>query len=294
MTYEQIIALEAVITPTIRYSHGDLVALGASIRDEGMRHPLVLWRDGTLLSGARRYRACMLAGATMVPVVYVDTIEDAAKRLLVDNEDDHLALPMTMSEVCRVWQWIRKLDEPAALLRADFAKRRGVALRRQALDGTRTPGRHNVSEDYVLNTLCGPFGMSASTAKRLWAIYATGYITSDVTPGRRLQARAALASIDSGESSIWANYHQLTTGRSSAPVSANPPAEIESAPAVRQLTGWDRSLPQLEGLIAGLIELGPPNPDLTWAQVSPVVDRLAAVRRNTEKLIKKMRESNPS
>lgn len=296
MTSEQVIPLEAVITPTIRYSHGDLAALGASIRDEGMRHPLVLWADGTLISGARRYRACLMMGGRFrqVPVVYVDTIEDAAKRLLVDNEDDHLALPMTMSEVCRLWQWLRKLDEPAALLRADHARRRGAVLREQVMAGQRPPGRHAVSEDYVLNTLCGPFGISSSTAKRLWAIYAIAYLKSDVTPERRAQARRSLDSIDSGESSIWANYYPLVAGRSPAPVAANPPVEIEPAPAARQLAAWDRSLPQLEGLMAGLMELGAPNDDLTWAQVKPVVDRLAAVRRNTEKLIKKMRESNPS
>jgi hypothetical protein len=50
----------------------------------------------------------------------------------------------------------------------------------------------------------------------------------------------------------------------------------------------------MEGLVAGLVELGPPNAELTWEQVGPVHARLSAIRRDLEKMIKQMKELNQS
>lgn len=290
---ERTVDVESVRVTTTRSNYGVLSALGASIRDEGMRHPITLWKDGTLVSGGRRHRAHLLLGGKhrQIQAVFVDTIEDAAKNLLRDNEDDYLALPVKWTEVCRLWEMMRRLDAPAAVKRADALRRRGVELRRMTQAGKRKPGRVNEGryDDYVLHVLSGPFGVSETTAKRLWMIYS---LACDPENERREQARAALGAIDAGESSIWANYRMLTTGRI-APVSRlTAPAAVEAAPAARQRAAWDRSLPQMEGLVAGLIELGPPNAELTWEQVGPVAARLAAVRRDLEKIIKKMRENN--
>jgi hypothetical protein len=293
---EQWISIEAVRTPVVRYSSGALSALGASLRDDGQRHPITLWKDGTLISGFRRHRAALLLGSASMRAVFVDTIEDAAKRLLTDGQDDYLALPMKSSEMCRLWELLRRLDEPAAKIRADEARRRGVELRRQTMRGQRPRGRTvNSSEDYVLSVLAPPFGLSESTARRLWAIYAHAVGIANTTAEKADKARVALADIDAGESSISANYERLITSRAApAPRSRTRPVPVEAADAARQRLAWARSLPQLEGLVSGLVELGPPNAELTWDEVGPVHTRLAAVRRELEKMIKQMREHNKS
>jgi hypothetical protein len=292
---ERFVDIESVRIPPLRTSTGALAALSASIRDEGMRRPITLWKDGTLLSGSRRWRACVLLRRPAIQAVFVDTIEDAAKRLLGDNEDDYLALPLKLSEVCRLWELLRHLDAPAAALRADAARRRGVELRRLTQAGQRQPGRSAHSEDYVLSVLCAPFGMSSSTAKRLWIIHctATGCGNVQATDERREQARDALKLIDAGESSIYSAYDRLTSDRGPAP-RPRPVATPGPVPAARQITAWSKSLPQMEGLVAGLAELGPPNAELTWDQVGPVHARLMTVRRDLEKIIKKMRETSES
>lgn len=290
---EQMVNIEAVRTPLVRQQHGKLSDLGFSIRDEGMRHPITLWKDGTIISGQRRHHACLLMGRAAVSAVFVDTIEDAAKRLLIDSEDDHLALPLKWSEVCRLWEVLRRLDAPAAAARLDAARRRGVELRRQTFKGARKSGRsRNNSEDYVLGVLAPVFGTSESTARRLWAVHALAFGITDAPDDKREQARHALTAIDAGESSISANYERLIGGRR-APVSRpRPVVVIESAAARTQQAAWDRSLPQMEGLVAGLVELGPPNAELTWSEVGPVHARLKAVRRDLEKIINKMRETD--
>lgn len=298
---EQLVDIEAAVrTPgPLRRNYGSLTALATSIRDEGMRHPLVLWKDGTLISGARRHRACLLLARPIQAAVFVHTIEDAAKHLLGDNEDDYLALPWKISEMCRLWELLRRLDEPAAILRGDAARRRGVELRRQTQGGKRKPGRNpDHAADYQLSVLCGPFGMSATTAKRVWAIYSLAYGgAGDVyaSDERRQLAREVMQLVDAGESSIYAGYSRLTVDRGPAPrLKARPTEVLEPAAARTQLAAWDRSLPQLEGMVAGLVELGPPNPALTWDQVSPVYTRLMYARRELEKIINKMREISKS
>jgi hypothetical protein len=295
---ERLIRTEAVRVPRLRDNKGSCMALGNSIRDEGLRRPITLWKDGTLISGGRRLFAHMLMEMNRIQAVFVDTVEDAAKRLQADNEDgglDQSAVPMKWSEVCRLWELMRRLDEPAAVARMETARRRGVQLRRANDEGKRKPGRSQVrTDDYVLDALTGvgPVPLSTTTAHRLWKIYS---LSLDGAPdGKREAARQALDEIDNGTSSIWANYQRLISDRIAPPSRPRPVTPVESAASARQVAAWERSLPQMEGLVAGLVELGPPNAALTWDLVGPVHTRLMAVRRELEKIIKQMRESNKS
>lgn len=291
--HEQLMRTEAVRIPKLRIRvGGSCLALAQSIRDEGLRRPITLWTDGTLISGQRRLFAHQLMEMPRIPYVSVDTIEAAAKRLLGDNEDDYLARPWKPSEICRLWDLLRRLDEPAAVKRADRARREGVELRRQTQAGEREPGRAKGAEDYALSVLGPPFGMSESTARRLWRIYEL----ADRDLDRRGQlAREAMWNIDAGDSSIWANYQRvLKDGAALAPRCRPTKPVPASANAREQIAAWSKALPQMEGLLAGLTELGPPNAALTWDQVGPVHARLKAVRRDMEKIINKMRETSQS
>lgn len=289
---EKLVRTDLVRIPRLRDSYGSCMKLGASIRDDGLRRPITLWRDGTVISGGRRLRAQMLMEMPRIQAVFVNTIEDAAKRLIGDNQDDYLALPWKWSEVSRLWELLRRLDAPAAVKRIDEARRRGVELRRQTQTGKRQPGRsRNHIDDYVLSVICEPFGISSTTAHRIEVVYGTAYGTREASDEKRELAREVMNDIDES-GNVWANYKRLMGDRDAPVARPRPVIPVESAAAARQLTAWDRSLPQLEGLVSGLAELGAPNAELTWEQVGPVHTRLAAVRRDLEKMIKQMKEIN--
>jgi len=269
--------------------------LAADMVASGMRHPVTVWTDGTLISGSRRLRALLVDDPGTVRAIVVDNIEDAAKRLLNDNSDEHLSVPMKPSEICHLWAALRKLDEPAAAARLTAARRRGVELRKQTTSGQRSPGRagsRGTGDEYLMSVIGEPFGYAEATASRLWTVYSVANNPS-MSDERRSEARTALQALDEGRCSIWAAYSAIVRGRK---VIATRPksAAAGPAPASRQTAAWARSLPQLEGLITGLVELGPPNPALTWDQVGPVHARLAKARRDLEKIIKTMKETAQS
>jgi hypothetical protein len=290
--------IETVRTHDIRKNVGVLTGLGKSLVAEGQRHPITLWKDGTLISGARRLRCHFLlsggqnrAGFKTINAVFVETIEDAAKRLLADASDPECAQPMTVSDACRLWALLRKLDEPAALKRAEEARRKGVELRRQTQEGARNPGRSKSrTDDYVLTVLSEPFGISAATARRAEVIFQTATGIIEATEQKRQQAAALLDELDAGRATIWASYQQLMGLKQKSASPKKAAAPTESADVQRQLAAWGRALPPLQGLISGLSELGPPNPELTWSQVGPVHTQLSAIRRELEKMIKQMKE----
>ena len=282
-----------------------VIDLARSIEKDGLRRAITIWADGTLISGGRRLRAhFFLAGEvtrmepdyTKIPAVVVDTVEEAGKRLLADNADEHLAVPMKPSEICRLWEVLRRLDEPAAIIRMTEARRQGVEHRRLTQEGKRKPGRtssRGKGEEYLLNILGEPFGLKEATASRLFAIHKLA--TSEKTPAdRRAAAAEHLAALDENRSSIWSSYSSLVSGRRPAAIAPRAVLAAAAAPAAKQRAAWDRSLPQLEGVTAGLVELGPPNADLTWEQVGPVHARLMKVRRDLEVIIRKMKETAQS
>jgi ParB family transcriptional regulator, chromosome partitioning protein len=297
---ERLIRIDSIRIPTTR-DPGSCLKLAHSIRDQGLLQPITIWSDGTLISGRRRLTACILLGKNRIPGVFVDTIEDAAKRLHSDGQyvqpasaaTPDLSLPWKWSEVVRLWDVLRSLDAPAAVKRADEARRRGAELRRQTQAGKRPPGRSvNHSEDYVLCVMCEPFGVSAATAKRIEVIHRAATGRSEVYADKRELAVEVLADLDE-TGNVWGNYQRLTGARMTSTRRAPAPPGA-AMPAARQAAAWAKAVPQLEGLAAGLAELGPPNPEFTWEQVGPVHARLAAVRRELEKIIKQMRETHKS
>jgi len=290
MTYRT----ESVRIPNLRTSHGNLWPLAGSIRDDGMRHPITVWKDGTVISGGRRLRAHFLIEKWDIQAVTVSTVEDAAKRLLSDNQDTHLSEPWKPSETCRLVELLRRLDEPAAIIRAGANRRRGVELRRQTQAGQREKGRvgNQHAYDHVLSVAAEAVGMSETSAKRLWCIYSYGYGVAEASDEKREQARAELAALDAGDSTIWASYQRLMSGRPTPAPRTRAVVPATAASAAKQIAAWERALPQLEGLTTGLIELGKPSPELTWEQVGPIHTRLKLVRRELEKMINQMKESS--
>jgi len=291
---ETIVRVEALRLRRHRTSNGSCAKLAQSIQDEGLRHPVVLWRDNTVISGERRAFAHLLYEIDRIQVVHVSTIEEAAKALLADNQDDYLAVPQTWTEVCRLWQTLRHLDEPAAARRADENRRRGVELRRQTTAGKRPAGRSKSrSDDYVLSVLCEPWGVSVATATRVEQVYRAANGLTEVSDERRALAKEVMASFDKGDP-IWPGFEHWRGERPAPVVRPKPVTPAEPAPADKQIAAWEKALPLLEGTVGGLVGLGPTHPDLTWDQIGPVRTRLSAVRRELERIIRQMKETNKS
>lgn len=55
------------IKPRFRKDMGDLDGLAAGIRAVGLLQPILVSRDGVLLAGERRLRACKLLGWSTIP-----------------------------------------------------------------------------------------------------------------------------------------------------------------------------------------------------------------------------------
>ncbi len=77
----------------------DILALAKSIRKHGVREPIVITKDGWIISGHRRYAAAILAGLKSIPC----RIED------ISREDDHDQFLVLLREYNR--QRIKSLDE---------------------------------------------------------------------------------------------------------------------------------------------------------------------------------------
>lgn len=291
---EMLIRTDAIRIGHHRQSYGSCLALANDMRENGQRRPLTLWRDNTLISGERRYFAHLLMETARIQVVHVSTIEEAAKHIMCDNQDPYLALQPKWSEVIRLWQTLRRLDGPAAVKRADANRRRGIELRRQTQDGKRKPGRSSSrTEDYVLRILAEPYGASSATATRAELIWRTANGLVEADEAKQDLARSIMAEIDEGKS-VWAGWQRLRGEVPPRVVRPRPAAVTDPAPAAQQRAAWSRALPQLDGLLAGLIELGPPHPSLGWEEVGPVRTRLMAARREIEKMINNMKESESS
>lgn len=72
---------------------GDIGAVFQSIKSNGFYGACIVQRStGFILAGNHRYKAAVEAGATTIPVLYIDVDDDRARRiLLVDNRSNDLA-----------------------------------------------------------------------------------------------------------------------------------------------------------------------------------------------------------
>lgn len=269
---------------------GNLTQLRTSLLRDGFRHPICAWSDGTVISGERRLVAAIVAGGDAVPVEYVSTIEDAAKRLTEDNEDDYLAKPRTWSEVCALWEVLRKLDGPAAQQRRRANIQRGQELRKQAVTGQRKPGRTSTrGQDYFLSVLAPPFGISDATARRILCIYRAAKQT-----GPNGLAAELMRDVDLHKGAVWKSYQKLLGHDPDAPHEPKKPKPAPlppppSAAAAQQLQALSNAEAHMAGMIAGIRALGPLNPALTWKELAPHHAALSEIRRGVEKLIKEMK-----
>jgi N6-adenosine-specific RNA methylase IME4 len=93
-----------------RKDMGDVAGLGRSISEIGLLHPIVIKRNGELIAGARRLRACVELGWTEIPVHVVDLDE------IVHGEfaENAVRKDFTLSEAVAIKRAIEPLEKVAA------------------------------------------------------------------------------------------------------------------------------------------------------------------------------------
>jgi ParB family chromosome partitioning protein len=99
----------------IRQDMGDLPALARQIADDGgLRQPLAVRLDRTLVLGARRLAALKLLEHTEAPVVVVHGLDDALALLRAEAEDDRCRKPLTPLERVAFGRKFEELEAAAA------------------------------------------------------------------------------------------------------------------------------------------------------------------------------------
>lgn len=174
---------------------GDLGDLTESIRAVGLIQRIIVDKDHNLIVGHRRFEAFKIAKpGTSIPVVVVDTLDDAATRLIAERDENTCRKEMVASELFDLGKAIEKLEAPMA------------AERRRVL-GKGTSASTCISSGTTREKVGEALGISGETFRKL-NILGEAAATGDE------DAVAALERIDNGESSIFREHE----ARRDAPV----------------------------------------------------------------------------
>ena len=104
---------------------GNLQPLADSIRDVGLLHPVVVTPGGILVAGGRRIEATKLLGWSEIPVTVAATLDDAAKLLMAEHDENRCRLDLTPWEAEAMQRSLLEVYRPAAAARQREAGARG-------------------------------------------------------------------------------------------------------------------------------------------------------------------------
>jgi ParB family chromosome partitioning protein len=96
---------------------GDLAGLMDSIADVDLLNPVTLTRDGRLVAGQRRLEACRRLGWAEIPVRFVDRLDDAARLLRAERDENTERKEMLPSEKASLGKALEEIERPAAAAR---------------------------------------------------------------------------------------------------------------------------------------------------------------------------------
>jgi ParB family chromosome partitioning protein len=204
-TIDEYVDIHAIrIVDRHRRDVGDLQALADSIIDVGLINPVTLTRDLRLVAGQRRMEACRLIGVDTVPVRFVDNLNDAAKLLRAERDENVCRKDMLPSELAALGESLLAIEAPAANERRREAQERGRATQRGVDSGDRSLIQlTGQSRDAVGEAL----GMSGRTYSELRGAYQLAN-DPEAPAEHRQAAREALDKMDRGEG-IWLSRREL-------------------------------------------------------------------------------------
>ena len=180
-----------------RYVLGDLDELAKSIADVGLLNPITLTRDSRLVAGQRRLEACRRLGLAEVPVRFVDSLNDAAKLLRAERDENTCRKEMLPSELASLGEALYEVAAQEAKDRQRAGQERGRATR-HGLDSSLQGGIQERDRSKETAAVVGEaLGMGRSTYHDLRHVYRAA-TDPEVPEGERTLARAALDKIDRG------------------------------------------------------------------------------------------------
>lgn len=104
------------------FDQAELENLAESIKVNGLLQPITITKQGLLVAGERRFRACQLLGMTTIPCIVKDmTDEQVATAAIIENLQRRDVTPM---EEARAYQ--EMLDNGYAIDVKDLAKKLGI------------------------------------------------------------------------------------------------------------------------------------------------------------------------
>lgn len=83
----------------IRESKGDLTLLTASIKKNGLFHPIIVDKDNVIIAGLRRLEAAKNAGLTRVPVLKFPIRHNDLAALDIQSDENLCREPLTDAEL---------------------------------------------------------------------------------------------------------------------------------------------------------------------------------------------------
>lgn len=173
-----------------RYALGNLRELADSIDDVGLLNPITLTRDSRLIAGQRRLEACRLLRWVEVPVRFVDSLDDAAKLLRAERDENTCRKDMLPSEKAA-------LGEALLSIEAQRAKERQLNGLKQNRSGEVSLTESEMSYGQARDAVGAALGMSGRVYGDLRGAY-TLATDPDVPEAERELAKTALGRMDSG------------------------------------------------------------------------------------------------
>lgn len=107
--------IEAVrVVDRHRWELGDLDSLAKSIDDVGLLNPITLTRDSRLVAGQRRLEACRRLKWQSIPVRFVDSLDDVAKLLRAERDENTCRKDMLPSELASLGEALLAIEAERA------------------------------------------------------------------------------------------------------------------------------------------------------------------------------------
>ena len=140
---------------------GDIEALAASIKANGLLHPVVVTSDNMLVAGERRLAAVSLLGWSRVPVRIIDPVD----LLTAERDENTVRKDFTPSEAVAIADAIRPVEQ--ALARERMEQGRPPRTSETVSEVTRPMDRGESRE-----RVAAAVGMSFTTLERAGAVVA--------------------------------------------------------------------------------------------------------------------------
>lgn len=209
-----------------RKDYGDLTSLVESIREHNLLQPVGVLADGHLLFGGRRLEACRQLDWDAIPVVLLDTRDDALSLLKAERDENTCRKDMTLSELVGIGRRIEELERPAA--------------RERMLAGVATPSDQSIggsvsdrSANETRRRVGDALGISGATYERAKRVVEAADDESVTAEVRQVAQQAVREMDETGKA--WAPSEKVRDARTPEPVPHPRPKPTAGRPSTRHV-----------------------------------------------------------